>query len=228
MRSLPCLLLLLCVSTASAGTFPITTFEPDSTARHRAPRDTVERPVWVGIQYSPAVGDVGVFQQPREFDAAGTPWLAFSAAWPWASPGETWLALGYGHWEYSLKPEYVPFASVLLPLINPLTTDEILIRAGADGLIAGDHAVSGAIGGGLGFGLAYTSVGQLPGTEWGLLVDPLVHALLRARIGRTARLGAGATAGLTYDVRHGGDPLWHWELEFRIERAVGGHGSPAP
>ena len=228
MRSLPCLLLLLCVSTASASTFPITSFEPDSTARHRAPRDTVDRPVWIGLQYSPAVGDVGVFRQPRTFDAAGMPWLAFSAAWPWASPGETWLALGYARWEYSLRPEYVPFAPILLPLISPVTADEVLVRGGYNGLIARDHAVSGAIGGGFGFGVAYSRAGQLSGTEWTLVVDPLAHALLRGRIGRGVRVGAGAAAGVTYDMRHGGDPTWHWELEFQVERAVGGPAVTAP
>lgn len=228
MRSLPWLLLVLCVSTANASTFPITSFEPDSTAHRRAPRDTVERPVWIGLQYSP-VGDAAEIQQhPRRFDTAGTPWIGFGAAWPWGSSGENWLALGYARWKYSLRSEYVPFPSIVLPIINPLTTDEIVLRAGADGLIYGDRAVSGAIGGGLGFGLAYSRLGQLPGTDWTLLVDPLVHTLLRARVGRAARLGAGATTGLKYDVRHGGDPLWHWELELRLERAVGGPTATAP
>ena len=228
MRSLPCLLLLLCVSTASASTFPITSFEPDSAwARRHAQADTVSLPLWVGIQVSPVAGESWVIGQPRSWDTEGTPWIGMSVAWPWTTPREVWLAVGYERWRYKLRAGSVPFADVLLPLINPLKLDQATVRTGFDQLIARGHVVSGAIGGGAGIGLGYARVGDLPGTEWSILAEAFAHGLVYARMSDTARLGVGAIVGPTYDVRHGGDPLWHWELEFHVERSVGG-SRPAP
>jgi hypothetical protein len=229
MRSLPSLLLLvLCASTATAGVIPITSFEPDTAwARRRAEADTVSLPVWVGIQVAPVVGDTWVRGQPRMWDTEGTPWLAMSAAWPWTSPHEVWLGVGYERWRYELHAEAVPFPSVLLPLLNPLKLDQATLRTGFDQLIARGHLVSGALGGGVGLGLGFTRIGQLDGTEWSLLGETFARGLLYVRIGDRSRLGAGALGGPTFDFHHGGDPLWHWELEFHVERSVGGSSRPA-
>jgi len=223
MRSLPCLLLLSCVSSASAGVFPITSFAPDTTA---APADTVSLPVWIGVQCSPVVGDSWVRGQPRTWDTEGMPWLAFSAAWPWTGPHEVWLGIGYERWRYDIRPEAIPFPS-LLSLLNPVRLDQGTVRTGFDQLFGRGHVVSGALGGGLGLGLGYIHVGQLPGTEWSVFGEMLAHGLTYIRLDQNLRLGAGATGGLTFDLRNGGDPMWHWELEFRAERSTGRWG-PAP
>jgi hypothetical protein len=220
MRSLVCLLL-VCASTASAGTFPITTFEPDTAeARRRAQADTVSLPVWVGIQCAPVAGESGVVGQKGTWDTEGMPWLALSGAWPWTAPLEVWAAVGYERWRYYLRPEAVPFAP-LLGLINPLKLDQVTVRTGFDVLIGRGHVVSGAFGPGMGLGIGWARVGEFPDSEWTVFAEPLVHALTYVQFAERARLGAGANGGFTYDIRHGGDPVWHWELEFRLETAVG-------
>ena len=215
------LLLLLCVSTAGASTFPITSFEPDTAeARRRAQADTVSLPVWVGVQVAPVVGDSWVPGEPRSWDPGGMPWLAMSVAWPSTSPHETWLALGYERWRFKFPP-VIGFAPGPLSQLT-IDVDQATVRTGVDQLIARGHVVSGALGGGIGLGLGYASIGDFPGTEWSILGEALVHGLVYVRLGDRSRLGAGATVGPTYDFRHGGDPLWHWEFEFHLERAVGG------
>src|SRR6185369_15796997 len=100
MRVVPFMLLVLCLPVTAFAGQPITSFAPDTTARHvHARADTVDRPVWLGIQYAPAVGDVGdagsastiASARGRGWDAEGTPWIGFGAAWPWAMPIEAWL-----------------------------------------------------------------------------------------------------------------------------------------
>jgi hypothetical protein len=83
------------------------------------------------------------------WDTQGTPWIAMSAAWPWTSPHEVWLAIGYERWRYHLRSDVVTFAPGLLPLINPLMLDQATVRTGFDQLIGRGHAVSGALGAGL-------------------------------------------------------------------------------
>lgn len=227
MRSLSCLLLPLLVSTASAGVFPITSFAPD-TARAHARADTVSLPVWVGIQVAPVVGDSWVRGEPRTWDAEGTPWLAMSAAWPWSSPHEVWLGVGYERWRYELRPEAIPFPGVLLPILNPVKQDQATVRTGLDQLIARAHRVSGALGVGGGLGVAFTRIGQLEGTDWSIVGETFARGLLYVRLSDKSRVGAGALGGPSFDLRHGGDPLWHWELEFHVERSVGGSSRPAP
>ena len=224
MRTLPFLLLALCVSTASAGVIPITSFGPDTSARATPARaDTVERPVWIGIQYSPVVGDAAEPGQPRTGDAEAMPWLALSAAWPWTSPQEAWLAIGYEHWELKPRWETIPFAPVLLPLISPLTLDHATVRTGIDQVIARDHVVSAALGVGVGVGAGYgvAVVGTLDKQNY-IPLEILAHARATVRAGARARIGFGISAGQTWLWAHGAvdNPFAHWELELRLEHAA--------
>jgi hypothetical protein len=88
--------------------------------------------------------------------------------------------------------------------------------------------VSGALGVGGGLGLAFTRIGQLEGTDWSIVSETFARGLLYVRLDDKSRIGAGALGGPSFDLRHGGDPLWHWELEFHVERSVGGSSRPTP
>ena len=231
MRVVPFVLLVLCVPVTAFAGQPITSFAPDTTARHvHARADTVDRPVWLGIQYAPAVGDAGdagsavtlAAARRRAWEAEGTPWIGFGAAWPWAMPVESWLAGGYEHWKYTSQPETIPFAPGLLGSLDPGIVDEYVLRGGFDFIIGRDHAANVAVGPGLGAGLAYTRVEPYARNDWSMIGELLVRGVARARLGNATRLSAGATTGLSFDFRTQSDPLWHWELEFRIERSVGG------
>jgi len=227
MRTWFCLLLALSVSTASAGTFPITSFGPDSTADHAhdAQPDTVDLPVWVGIQCSPWVGGTrSTGGSDVEFDASGTPWVGVSTTWPWSSPHEAWLAFGYERWEYALHPETILFGNLVLPFISPVKVEQFMVRTGVDRLIGRDQPVGLALGGGLGLGYAVGRVGQLPGSEWTVPAELLAHAMTTVRLGARTRVSAGVIGGPTFDLRNGGDAMMHWELELRLERAVGRRG----
>ena len=215
------LLLLSLASAAGAGTFPITSFEPDSTGR--APRDTVDRPVWIGVQGSPVVGgSMSTDPSDPKWDASGTPWVGLSAAWPWASPQEIWLAVGHERWEYALHAESIPFGNLLIPYISPLKVDQYMARTGIDWLIGRDLPVHMALGGGVGLGYGVGRIGQLPGSDWTVLGELLAHATTTVRLGARTRVGAGITGGPTFDFRDGASSVLHWELELRLEQAVGG------
>jgi hypothetical protein len=229
MRSLSCLLLLLCVSTARAGTFPITSFEPDTTAKD-APRDTVDRPVWVGLHASPFAGGSREPGHPDAWDTGGMPLVALGAAWPATAASELWLALGYEHWSFALKHEWVSFAPGLLPYVSPLVLDLVTLRTGVDGLICRDRLVSGAIGvgGGTGYGAA-----RIPAARQNVVpLELLAHAFVYVRAGETTRIGLGTSGGQTWLWSDGelGDPFLHWEFALRFDIAVGGSGrrTPAP
>ena len=225
------MLLLLCASTAGAGSFPITSFEPDTTARRHSSANTVSLPVWVGLQLAPLVGDSGEMAHSsyldgsvRPWDTEGTPWIGMSVAWPWTSPHESWLALGYEHWRYvhPLPPDSAlsAFGGELLAF-NTVTLDQGVVRAGFDQLIGRGHFVSGALGGGVGMGVGWTHVEQSSYTDWTLDGEALVHGLTYVRLGERTRIGGGATAGILFDFHHGGNPDWHWELEFRLDHTFG-------
>jgi len=225
------MLLVLCLPVTAFAGQPITSFAPDTTARHvHARADTVDRPVWLGIQYAPAVGDVGdagsastiASARGRGWDAEGTPWIGFGAAWPWAMPIEAWLAAGYEHWKFTSQQETVPFAPGPFTFLNTTTMDEYMLRGGFDVVIGRDHVVSAAVGPGLGVGSGYTRFEPYASNDWSMLGELLARGVARVRLGNATRVSAGATTGLAFDFRTQSNPLWHWELEFRIERSVGG------
>ena len=225
---LPFLLLALWVSTATAGA-PITSFEPDTMAKH-APRDTVDRPVWVGLHASPFAGGSREPGHPDAWDTGGMPWAGLNAAWSRATPTEAWLALGYEHWRFSLKHEWVSFAPGLLSYVSPLVLDLVTLRTGVDVLICRDRLVSGAIGvgGGAGYGVA-----KIPAVEQNVVpLELLAHAFVYVRAGEATRIGVGASGGETWLWSDGdvGDPFAHWEFALRFDIAVGGSGrrDPAP
>jgi len=226
MKPLSCVpSLLLCASAAAAGTFPITSFAPD-TAAVTAHGGAERRPMWLGIQWSPSVGGAELAGHPHAVDADGTPWVGVTMAWPWTSPCQPWLAFGYERWEYALDREADPFGGVLLPFISPVRLDHYTVRTGFDGLIGRDHAVSALVGAGWGFGYVVTRVGQLPGTDWTISLEGIAHGLLYVRTPGHTRIGAGVSAGPTLDLRDGGDLIMHWELELRLEHAGGGGPPP--
>lgn len=219
MRILPFLLLAMGVSTASAGTFPISSFAPDTTTKH-ASRDTVDRPVWFGLQASPFAGGSHEPGQVDVWDTNGTPWVGMRAAWPQTSPGEAWLAIGYEHWSFALKSDTLLFAPGLLPYVSPRVLDLLSLRVGADGLIYRDHVVSGAIGvgGGTGFGTA-----RIPVAHRNVVpLELLAHAFVYVRAGGTTRIGIGASGGETWLLSDGeiSYPFVHWEFALRLEQAM--------
>ena len=224
MRILPFLLITMCVSTASAGTFPISSFAPDTTTKQAA-RDTVNRPVWFGVQASPFPGGSHEPGHPSAWDTGGMPWAGIKVAWPQKSPSEAWLALGYEHWSFALKSDPL-FAPGLLSFLSPVVLDMFSVRTGVDGLIGRGHVVSGAIGvgGGTGFGKAKIPVAQQNVVPWELLA----HAFVYVRAGGTMRIGVGASGGETWLWSNGGlgDPFVHWEFALRVEQTVGGSGRP--
>jgi hypothetical protein len=226
MRIVPFLLLALWVSTATAGA-PITSFAPDTMAK-RAPPDTVDRPVWVGLRASPFSGGSREPGHPDAWDTDGMPWVALSAAWPSTTASELWLALGYEHWSFAPNLETIPFGALLLPYVSPLVLDLVTLRTGVDGLICRDRLVSGAIGvgGGAGYGMA-----RIPVAHQNVVpLELLAHAFVYVRAGETTRIGLGASGGQTWLWSDGepGDPFLHWELALRFDIAVGGSGRRAP
>jgi hypothetical protein len=212
----------------------ITSFAPDTTNRaaHRhAPRDTTERPVWIGLQVSPVTGvasEVASSSAERAWDASGLPWLGISAAWPLSSPHQPWAALGFEEWKFALRPETVPFARPLLPFISPLTQIQLTGRVGIDQLIGRDRPVSAAVGVGVGFGVGSVSIPVSTHSETVGSIEVLVHALTYVRLHDTVRVGVGVSGGPTFRVYNSTGEWEHWELELRLEHASRDTGPIAP
>jgi hypothetical protein len=232
MRVVPSLLLALFTFASTARAQSITSFEPDTTgraARRHAPRDTVERPVWIGIQVSPVTGAASeLSSSERAWDASGMPWFGVSAAWPLSSPHQGWAALGLERWEFALRPETVPFADILLPLISPVKQEQLTGRVGIDRLIGRDRPVSAAVGVGFGLGVGFVSIPASTNTETVGSIELLVHALTYARVRDTIRVGIGVSGGPTFRVYNSSGRWQHWELELRLEHADRAVKRPAP
>jgi hypothetical protein len=155
----------------------------------------------------------------RTWDAKGVPWLGLSAAWPLSSPHQVWAALGYERWEFALRPETVPFASILLPLISPVTQEQLAVRVGIDRLIGRDRPVSAAVGVGFGLGVGAARIPVSTSPESVGSIEVLVHALKYARVLDTIRVGIGVSGGTTFRVFNSSGEWQHWELELRLEHA---------
>jgi len=222
MRTVPWLLLLLCVSTATAGVMPITSFDRDTTATrsHVTRPDSAASTVWVGLQASPYVGGSKSMEQPTSWDANGMPWLGAVVTWPWTSPHEVWLAFGFERWQYKNSTELFPFNTV------SLSVKQAMVRFGIDRLIGNDRAVSAAIGAGFGAGHTVGELDPLAGSDGAFCAEFLAHAVAYAPIGRHARLGAGISAGPNFLLGENGTPFVHWELLLRLDQAFTARPTP--
>ena len=220
--------LLIFVSTA-AHAQSITSSAGDTTSRAAPPQtppDAVDIPVWLGFQYAPIPGSTSELQTQERTSAQNcTPWIGFGVTWPWFTPRQTWLDVGYQHWEFAgtFKDEpLVSGGSVRVPIVDPLDLDQFSARAGIDQLFWQPNRVSLALGAGLGVGTGWATAPSVLESNVLLSSEFVGHALVYVKLNPRIRLGLGATGSVAY--LSGGSIVngWWQHVEFtaRIDQSM--------
>jgi len=223
------LLLFMLSVTSIAHAQSITSFAPDTTANARhvgTPPDAVDIPVWLGVQFAPIPGVTSKLQGQERTDAQNcTPWIGVGAAWPWASPRETWLDVGYQHWEFAGTYKDVALVGggfIVVPDIDPLALDQLSARFGIDQWFWKPNRVSATIGAGLGVGSGWVQAPSAAESNVLLTTEFVARTLVTFKLSPRVRLGLGATGSVAY--ASGGSIVngWWQHLEFvlRLEQSM--------
>ena len=215
--------LLIVVATAARAQ-SITSSAADTTSRSAQPHtppDAVDVPVWLGFQIAPIPGATSKLQTQERTSAQNcTPWIGFGVTWPWYSPRQTWLDVGYQHWEFAGTFKVEPLVSggaVRVPIVDPLDLDQFTARAGIDQLFWQPNRVSLALGAGLGVGTGWASAPSVVESNVLLSSEFVGHALMYLKLNPRIRLGLGATGSIAY--LSGGSVVngWWQHLEFVLK-----------